>query len=452
MKLLILLFRFKGIFIFVYMSETKVLIVGAGAAGLMAGRELSRAGYKVTILEAADRCGGRIFDINDPLFPSPVMLGAEFVHGRLPLTIDLLKEAGIHFYPAEGKSVKLSGGKLERERDGNENWPLLIERLRTLKEDISLTGFLDNFFSGEGYAPFRESVLNFARGFDAADPGKVSALSLLTEWEQDEQEQYRVEGGYGRLISFLESECNCYGCSVRLGTRVKHIKWQKGKVEVFTTAGDHFTAQKLVITVPVGILKVKEEEENSIIFDPPLIHIRETADAMGFGGVIKVILHFRDQFWEPASGSDAAFIFSDEKFPTWWTQLPKRLPVLTGWLGGPDTEYYRDATDSEILATALKSLSAIFGISTEQLNAGLLAWKVCNWSQNSFVKGAYTYPTTLAPDAAKILLSPVEDTLYFAGEAAYEGAHGGTVEAALTSAKGIMDREIYNSEPLLHNV
>ncbi len=81
------------------MSRSKIIIIGAGAAGLMAGRELSKVGNEVIILEAGDRCGGRIFDVYDPAFPFPVLLGAEFIHGNLPFTISLLKEAGIHFYP-----------------------------------------------------------------------------------------------------------------------------------------------------------------------------------------------------------------------------------------------------------------------------------------------------------------------------------------------------------------
>ncbi len=416
---------------------SKIIIIGAGAAGLMAGRELSRAGNEVIILEAGDRCGGRIWDVYDPAFPSPVLLGAEFIHGKLPFTLSLLKEAGIHYYPVEGRSVKMYQGKPIDGQDGDEHWPSLIEKLSLLREDMTLSAFLNNYFGEERYRGFRESVLRFARGFDAADPDKVSALALLKEWKQDEDEQYRVEGGYTSLISFMVSECICYGCDIRLQSVVTRVNWSRDDVEVFTSAGESFTCGKLISTVPVGVLQLEEGISGSIVFNPPLPDRMEKIASIGFGPVIKVVLHFREPFWEKPAGSDTGFIFSEEKFPTWWTQLPRRVPVLTGWLGGPDANIYHDASDEQILKVALQSLSAIFGLSASSLQSELLAWKVCNWADHAFARGAYTYPTIEIPDTTGVF-DPIEDTLYFAGEAAYQGPHGGTVEAALVSAMGVL--------------
>ena len=70
-----------------------IVIVGAGAAGLMAARELTRAGKRVTILEARDRCGGRIQPLSIGDAGSRAEGGAEFVHGDAPVTLGLLREA-----------------------------------------------------------------------------------------------------------------------------------------------------------------------------------------------------------------------------------------------------------------------------------------------------------------------------------------------------------------------
>src|SRR5688500_14739440 len=99
------------------MTTTDIIIIGAGATGLMAALELCRAGKKVMILEARDRAGGRIHTENDPAFDLPVELGAEFVHGDLELTIKLLREAGIEFYPARGKLWRSQHGRLEQQKD-----------------------------------------------------------------------------------------------------------------------------------------------------------------------------------------------------------------------------------------------------------------------------------------------------------------------------------------------
>ena len=75
--------------------DCDVVIIGAGAAGLIAARELSRAGKGVRVLEARDRVGGRMREIEDPRSLAPIELGAEFVHGRPEITYDLLREIGV---------------------------------------------------------------------------------------------------------------------------------------------------------------------------------------------------------------------------------------------------------------------------------------------------------------------------------------------------------------------
>ena len=84
-----------------------ILIVGAGAAGLMAARLLSAAGRKVLVVEAGNEAGGRVRTLKEADFPLPVEAGAEFVHGDLPLTLELLKIADIPFHPVGGKMINV---------------------------------------------------------------------------------------------------------------------------------------------------------------------------------------------------------------------------------------------------------------------------------------------------------------------------------------------------------
>ena len=86
-----------------------VVIIGAGAAGLLAMRELAEAGYHICMLEAAEIAGGRITTIKED-FQSHVEAGAEFIHGKLSITFKLLKEAGLNYEVVEGKMIGVQNG------------------------------------------------------------------------------------------------------------------------------------------------------------------------------------------------------------------------------------------------------------------------------------------------------------------------------------------------------
>src|SRR5579862_3031563 len=79
-----------------------IVVIGAGAAGLIAAHELGRAGKTVTILEARDRCGGRIYPLPTQEFGYPAEGGAEFVHGAAPVTRAVMREAGLALLPRAG--------------------------------------------------------------------------------------------------------------------------------------------------------------------------------------------------------------------------------------------------------------------------------------------------------------------------------------------------------------
>src|SRR5579859_568209 len=119
------------------MSAT-VLVIGAGAAGLMAARDLSAAGLPVIVLEAAAQPGGRIRTLHAAGFSRPVEVGAEFVHGNLPLTMQLLKEAGISYREAGGGMAMVRNGKWTEQDAFGGHWPALIQQMGKLGQDIPI--------------------------------------------------------------------------------------------------------------------------------------------------------------------------------------------------------------------------------------------------------------------------------------------------------------------------
>src|SRR6478672_12122470 len=93
------------------MIYADILIIGAGASGLMAAKELSAKGKKVIIIEARNRPGGRINTISEKYFSLPIEAGAEFIHGNLPLTLQLLKENNIPYAKMAGSMLRKKEGK-----------------------------------------------------------------------------------------------------------------------------------------------------------------------------------------------------------------------------------------------------------------------------------------------------------------------------------------------------
>ncbi len=419
------------------MKSTAILIIGAGAAGLMAARELSKAGKKVIILEARDRIGGRIWPVDNVGFDAVIQAGAEFVHGKAPVTKALMKEAGMTITPSEGGMWNLRDGELTQSDQEVPNHELLLEKLKDLKEDITVDQFLTEYFADEKYDALRNSVSKMVEGYDAADPKKISTFAVRDEWLSTHSlEQYRVDEGYNTLLNFFEKELRENNVEVIFKTKVKTIDISTGKVIVTSGDGSQYEAEKVIVTVALPLIKNLE-------FIPALPQKVKAAENIGFGGVIKIPLQFSERWWLKARGKDSSkmlFMLSNEVVGTWWTRYPDEAPFITGWMAGPKTELFKSKSEEEILSEALNSLSNIFEISVEDLRKKLVAYKVVNWPADPLALGAYSYSTPETKAARTELLKPENNILFFAGEALYEGKDAGTVEGALASGKETAER------------
>lgn len=391
-----------------------VIVIGAGAAGLACANRLSKAGLRVVCLEARDRIGGRICTTHDEF---PVEFGAEFVHGRPPQILELVpvEECG-------GRMIRVWGGQVMEEEE-SEGGPVLedVKRAGASGPDESLQHFLDRSDYSEEH---RQEATGFAEGFNAARKEELSIASLAKDMiagdQIDGDRSFRVRGGYDVLLRALG------GSDVRLGAVVESISWKAGDCRVGLAGGEALQAGRVVVTVPLGVLQA-----GAIRFAPEPTEILAAARALRFGQAYRVTLRFARAFWEDQPGlRDAGFIISDEPvFPVWWTRAPSREPVLTGWSAGPKADALIGLPAAQVIAQALSSIERIIGAKKPEVTG---QW-FHDWQSDPFARGAYSWVPAGALPARGVLSTPVEKTLYFAGEATDLLGYGGTVHGAMES-------------------
>jgi len=424
------------------MKSTDVIIIGAGASGLMAAHILVKAGKTVTVLEARNRVGGRIHTGNLS-FSAPVELGAEFIHGNLPVTLNLLKQAGIGTSAVGFEMWQHLNGNFEQSDAFIEGFDVFLEKLNKLQRDMPLFDFMQQNFSGEQHATMRARIESYVAGYDTADVHIAGAFALRNEWNhEDEDAQHRVNGGYAAMIGYLAGTVQHSGNDILLSTVAEQVVWKNNSVQVITN-NSTYEASKVIVALPLGILQAPAGTPGAVNFNPPINEQAQALNNIGFGAVIKILLEFDTVFWEdksltqPADLSAMGFLFADETIPTYWTQSPAHSPLLTGWLGGPPAFKMKDAAPEAILQLTLASLAAIFKIDAALLKNKLVAWHVANWTAEPYTRGSYAYDTVNSPQARGVLLQPVKNTIYFTGEYLYDGPAIGTVEAALTSGQNV---------------
>jgi monoamine oxidase len=422
----------------------RTIVVGAGAAGLAAARDLSASGRRVLLLEARERVGGRVHTLHDPTLATPIELGAEFVHGdaeeifRLTgssLLVDRLPD--VHWWSERGR--------LRERADFWQRIQKILRRVSRLDRDISFSDFLRG---ARLTAEDSRMIAGFVEGYHAADLERISSRSLAeNDGEQGESEnpQFRILDGYDALLRLLAAGFDRERVEVRTSTVVTAIGWRKGEVEVTTRTlqGREATYRgaAAVITLPLGVLK-----SGTISWDRPPRGLESILQKLEMGDVAKIVFRFRERFWaDPefrrervargSSSHELNFLHgSGLDFPTFWTHSPAVVPTLTAWSGGPRAARLLELDETARVDRALSSLSKLLAVKRERLDDLLDGWWTHDWRGDPFSRGAYSYALVGGAAARKKLATPIESTLFFAGEACDEEPSG-TVAGAIASGR-----------------
>lgn len=442
-------------------EATDVLIVGAGVAGLAAARALSNRGLSVMVLEARDRIGGRIRTHRDSSLAVPVELGAEFIHGQPGEVWEIVEAARLAAVEVPDQRWQSLDGKLKQ----SEFWPEWEKIAKRMKQagapDQSFRQFLEENYSGKVHQETRALALGYVEGFNAARADRISVAALVAAEQSsaaiEGDATFRILNGYDSVAQWLGACGEAQCLTLRLNTAVTEIKWRRGEVEVAARSRlrhplPPFRAKRVVVTLPLGVLQALPGAEGAVRFTPALREKQQAIRKLATGTVVKIALRFRERFWEAkkfpaqAKGADLSplgFLHSDdEHLPTWWTALPVRAPLLLAWAGGPAAEKLALRKESAIVGQALDTLARLLGLKREWLAELLEAWHGHNWLTDPFARGAYSYVPVGGLDAPRALAEPVDDTLFFAGEATDTKGQSGTVHGAIASGRRAADEII----------
>lgn len=427
------------------MNDCDVLIVGAGAAGLAAAVEVAAAGKYVCVLEARDRLGGRIFTRHDPQAGAPLELGAEFIHGEAPSIMRWLQRANVPAIDARHERWRLREGELAAGDEVFNQMREALARIGKPRRDLPFAQFLAAH-QRELSKPVREFARVLVEGFDAADATRVSTIDTLREWAGQgaaDAPSFRPLRGYAALLDALVGALDHTRARVQLNTVVRAIRWRRGSVEIETTQAGRvvtFNAARAIITLPLGVLQSPPQRAGAVHFDPPLTTKQSVFESLAMGAVIKVVMQFHSRFWETLDHGryrDGTFFHAaGAVFPTMWTQLPLRVPVLNAWSAGPRAVRISRVSNDELIQHALASVEAVFGAKAKVREQWQGA-SVHNWQSDPFARGAYTYVLAGGSKGRKELARPLANTLYFAGEAADVDGESGTVAGALQSGERV---------------
>lgn len=404
-------------------SEVDVAIICAGAAGLGAARTLEGSGLSVVVLEARDRIGGRAHTIMAA--PGiPFDLGCEWLHSA-----DRNDFVGI---------AKQLGFKVDTKRPPwrEQTYDAVFSKAQRAEFFAAMDAFYDRaeeaaendedapaatcLEPGNPWNPMIDAVSTYINGFELKDV----SLHDMDSYE-DTEVNWRLPDGYGALIA-------AYGkpCPVALNTEVLVIDHSGSRVKIETSRGT-LSAAKVIVCVPTNLLA-----NENIRLHPPLSEKVEAAAGLPLGADNKVMLALADaDRWPEDVGLRGAYMrVGIGSFHL----RPSGRPCIAGFYGGTFARELEDAGEGALAAQSIDEIAALLG---NDIRSKLTPLAESRWCHDRFAQGAYSAARPGHAEARAVLAAPVNDRLFFAGEATspnfFSTAHGAR-ESGERAAKEVM--------------
>ncbi|MEM7385167.1 MAG: NAD(P)/FAD-dependent oxidoreductase [Verrucomicrobiota bacterium] len=413
--------------------DGRVLIVGAGPAGLFAGCVLKANGIDYSILEASGRVGGRI-KRNTTFADFAIDLGAEWMHGDRSVLGDLTRRNGLQTFEDTSEERFWYQNQLRTSLPGDVR--TIVDQSVFERTDGGNRSLLDYAINRMGVDPDAANLIESAagaRGAPARDIGVEATRLDEYQWSSGLTDFKFRDGLATAITDTLVSEVQD---QVVLNAAVEKIEYSGDTVRVQCTNGITHSGHHVILTVPITMLKKRR-----ITFTPALPDTKLAAiDRIGMGPGMKVFLKFRTKFFdENLSGGDLSPFYYEASYGKNTSEL-----VYVAFVMGDKAAHLSSLGDGAIPAL----LDELDGIYDGAAGANYIDGFVQDWSKEPFIEGAYSYAAVSMRSTDRETVSiPVANKLFFAGEATHTSGHSQTVHGAMETGQREVERVLDNGAP-----
>jgi lysine-specific histone demethylase 1B len=398
----------------------KVLIIGAGAAGLYAGYLLRSKGISFQILEASDRIGGRLGKLSG-FADYDVDTGAQWLHGTNNILGDLILQTQTKITIDDSSMSYWFENNMVTELPKD---PYIFEQKNL--PDISFKEYAHQHGLDASYDNIVEAI--------AGDQG-ASASLLSAYWNSKDEENwvsgdedYKFSDTFFDFIyqQFAQPIVN----QINLNKPVVSIDYSGAQIQVMDQNGAEYSCDKLILTVPISILKL-----NEIQFKPAIPATKTDAFArFGMGPGMKVFLKFNVKFFpENTYGGSVCAAYLDDSIG----KTTNDIVLIAFVMGDQAANLHALGNDAAITNALIQELDLMFN---GQASLYFMQSFVQDYTDKPFIKGAYSYSTIGMDNARQIAAEPIDNKVFFAGEAMNINGHHQTVHGAVESAyKAVLD-------------
>jgi lysine-specific histone demethylase 1B len=391
----------------------KVIIIGAGASGLYAAYILKSKGIDFTLLEASETYGGRMGKLTG-FCDYTIDIGAQWMHGNNSILADLVRYKKIPHTLDESELSYLFNGQIVKNLPKD---PYIFE-----DENLPDISFID-YAHQQNFGTEYDGIIEAIAGDQGAAANQISAY-----WNSKDEENwvagdddFKFLNSYFDLID--EHIAKPVIDNIIFNCQVTSIDYLGEKIKITNSQNTVFEADKLIVTVPISILKL-----NEITFNPTLpIEKTEAFSKFGMGPGMKVFFKFQSKFYEDILiGASICGAYLDD---TVGKQTNDHI-LLAFIMGNQAANLHGLGNENAIVSALLEELDSIYN---GQASSQFIAAKVFDYSSKPFIKGAYGFSTIGMGNARETAAQPIENKLFFAGEAMNTNGHHQTVHGAVES-------------------